>query len=242
MDYPRKAALVTGVLFLITYITSISALFLYLPIVDDPASIAANEGRARLGAFLEMGLIVSNVGTALALFPILKRQSEGLALGFVAARVLESAFIAVGILAMLTVVSMGQESAGNDAASLGTIPQALIALHQWTFLLGPGFTVGVGNGLVLGYLMYRTGLVPRGMAALGLLGGALIVLTGTAVMFGVIEQGGAWHNAAVGPEFIWELSLALWLTCKGFNSSRVTALVAERATNQQALAVPMAGV
>jgi len=241
VDYPRKAALVTGVLFLITYITSISALFLYLPVVDDPASIAANEGRVRLGAFLEMGLIVANVGSALALFPILKRRSEGLALGFVTARLIESAFIAVGILAILTVVWTGQESAGTDA-SLGTIRQALIALHQWTFLLGPGFTVGVGNGLLLGYLMYRTGLVPRGMAALGLVGGAFIVLSGTGVLLGVIEQGGAWHNAAVGPEFFWELALGLWLTFKGFNSSRASALVAERAPNQQALAVPLAGV
>src|SRR5215212_5592712 len=191
---PQKIARVTGVLFLITYITSIrAALVLYVPVLDDPRYIvgAGADNRVLLGAFLELILIIANIGTAVALFPILKRQNESLALGYVTARVVECAFIAVGILSLLTLVTLRQEAAaGADAGSLVTVGQSLVALHDWTFLLGPGFVVGVGNGLILGYLMYRSRLVPRAMAVLGLIGGPLIIASGVAVLFGVIEAGG----------------------------------------------------
>ena len=123
----------------------------------------------------------------MVLYPVLRRQNHILALGYVAARIVECAFILVGILAVLTVVTLGQETSGADA---GAIAYALAALKDWTFILGPGFVVGVGNGLVLGYLMYRSGLVPRPLAALGLIGGPLICASGVAVMFGVFDQGG----------------------------------------------------
>jgi hypothetical protein len=142
-----------------------------------------------LGAFLELILIIANIGTAVALFPILKRVNEILALGYVTARVVECTFIALGILSLLTVVTLRQEAAGADAASLVAVGQALVALHDWTRLLGPGFVVGVGNGLLLGYLMYSSALVPRGMAVLGLIGGPLIIASGVAVLLGVIEAG-----------------------------------------------------
>jgi hypothetical protein len=220
----RKTALITGVLFLITYATSIAALFLYLPVVTDSKYIlgSGNDTGLLLGAFLELLLIIANIGTAVALFPVLKRQSEGLALGFVAARVVESTFIAAGILALLTVVTMKEDAADADATSLGMVGNALVSLHQWTFLLGPGFTVGIGNGLALGYLMYRSGLVPRRMALLGLIGGPALLVSGTAVLFGVIEQGGAWQLLSTVPEFFWELFLGLWLIFKGFNRSPLT--------------------
>jgi hypothetical protein len=124
------------------------------------------------------------------LFPILRRQNEILALGYVTARVIECVFIAVGLLSLLTVVTLRQEAAGADAASLVAVGESLVALHDWTFRLGPGFFVGVGNGLILGYLMCTSALVPRGMAVLGLIGGPLIIASGVGVLFGVIEAGG----------------------------------------------------
>jgi hypothetical protein len=157
-------------LFVITFFTSIPPfVFLYVPVVDDPRYIvgAGADTRVALGAFLELLLIIANIGTAVVLFPILKRVNEILALGYVTARIVECTFIAVGILSLLTVVTLRQEAAGADAASLVAVGESLVALHDWTFRLGPGFFVGVGNGLILGYLMYSSRLVPRGMAMLG---------------------------------------------------------------------------
>jgi hypothetical protein len=226
---------VTGVLFLITYLTSIPAFFVcYAPVLHDPGYItgAGPDTGVLLGAFLELLLIIANIGTAVALFPILKRQNEVLSLGFVTARVVESVFIAVGILSLLTVVTLRQEAAGADAGALLAVGQALVAIHDWTFLLGPGFVVGVGNGLLLGYLMYRSGLVPRPMAVLGLIAGPLVCASGTAVLFGVLEQGGVAHNIAVIPEFFWELSLGIYLTVKGFRPSAAASELTRTATNQ----------
>jgi hypothetical protein len=174
----------------------------------------------------ELVLVVANIGTAVVLFPVLKRQSEILALGFVTARVMESVFIAVGVLSVVTMVTMRQDFAGAsgaDAEGLATVGSALVTLQEWTFVLGPGFVVGIGNGLLLGYLMYRSGLVPRGMAVLGLVGGPLICLSGLAVVLGYIEAGSVWQAVATVPEFFWELSLGLYLVFKGFRPSPVTA-------------------
>ena len=220
---PQAIARVTGVLFLITFITSIPALFVfYAPVLDDPRYIvgAGADTSVSLGAFLELILIIANIGTAVVLFPILRRQNEIFALGYVTARIVECVFIAVGILSLLSVVTLRQEvAAGADAGSLVAVGAALVALHDWTFLLGPGFVVGVGNGLMLGYLMYRSALVPRGMAVLGLIGGPLVCASGIAILFGVFEAGEVWQAIATIPEFFWELSLGIWLTVKGFNQS-----------------------
>jgi hypothetical protein len=229
MDPLRKTALLVGVLFVITYITSIAAKFGFYPPLFDQAGYIVGAGadsRVLWGALNEVILVVANIGTAVALFPVLKRQSEGLALGYVTARVAESVFISVGILSVLTIVTLRQDFAGAggpEAAALATVGSALVSLQEWTFVLGPGFVVGVGNGLILGYLMYRSGLVPRGMAWLGLVGGPLICLSGAAVIMGVIDAGSTWHNVAVIPEFFWELSLGVYLIVKGFKPSPVTA-------------------
>ena len=232
MSSHRKIALLTGVLFLITYITSIPPfLFLYAPVVDDPRYILGGGGgdtSVQWGAFLELLLIIANIGTAVVLFPILRRVSEILALGYVTARVVECVFIAVGILSLLTVVTLRQEAtAGADASSLVAVGESLVALHDWTFLLGPGFVVGLGNGLILGYLMYRSRLVPRGMAMLGLVGGPLVMASGIAVILGIIEIGSAWQTLPAAPEFLWELSLAIWLMVRGFNPSAIASLSAK---------------
>jgi hypothetical protein len=228
MDSLRRTALVVGVLFVITYITSIAAKFAFYPPFLDNADYIVGAGedtRVLWGAFAEMLLIIANIGTAVALYPVLKRRYPALSLGFVTARVMESVFIAVGILAVVTLVTMRQDffGAAGDDPGLPAVSHALVALQEWTFNLGPGFVVGVGNGLLLGYMMYRTGLVPRAMAMLGLVGGTLIVLSGTAVIFGVTEAGSGAQVLASMPEFLWELGFGVYLIVKGFKPAAVTA-------------------
>jgi Domain of unknown function (DUF4386) len=217
-------AWVTGVLFIITFITAIPALLVFGPVLNDNGYItgAGADNRVFLGALLELILIIANIGTAVVLFPLLKRQNESVALGFVTARVIECVFIAVGILSVLAVVTLRQEAAGADAGSLDAVGEALVAIKDWAFLLGPGFIVGIGNGLLLGYLMYRSDLVPRRMAVLGLVGGPLVCASGIAVLFGAIELGSAAQFIATIPEILWEASLGTWLTVKGFNPSVAT--------------------
>jgi hypothetical protein len=226
MDSTRRTALIVGVLFLITFVTAIPGRLLYGPVLDDANYIVGPgaDAQVALGALLELLLIIANVGTALWLFPILKRQHEALALGYVSARLVESTFIAIGIVSLLAVLTLRQDlagAAGGDAGSLETVGQSLVAVNDWTFLLGPGFIVGVGNGLMLGYLMYRSGLVPRGMALLGLIGGPGVIASGIAVLFDVIEPGSAAQFIATIPEVLWELSLGIYLTFKGFKPSPI---------------------
>jgi hypothetical protein len=214
MDHDQRNARIFGVLFLVTFLTSIPALGLYQPVLDDPAAYIAGGGKDNqiyLGVLLELLLIIANVGTAVVVFPILRRQNEVLALGYVAARIVECVFIAAGIVAVLAIVSLRQDS--PDAASLAV---SLAAIKDWTFLLGPGFIVGWGNGLILGYLMYSSRLVPRGLAMLGLIGGPLIILSGIGVLFDWWDAGGTVQAVATIPEFLWELSLGIYATVWGF--------------------------
>jgi hypothetical protein len=207
------------VLYLITFVTSIPALFLYQPVLDDPVGYIAGAGqdnRIFFAALLELLLIIANIGTAVVIFPIVKRQSEELALGYVTARLFECTFILLGIVAVLGVVTLQQDVAG---AAEGSIAYTLAAIKDWTFLLGPGWVVGWGNGLILGYLMYKSELVPRQAAWLGLIGGPLIILSGTLVMFGVADRGGTLQGLATIPEAIWELFLGIYCTVKGFRPS-----------------------
>lgn len=219
MALDQRRARAFGVLYLITFVTSIPALLLYQPVLDDPVGYIAGAGqdnRIFFGGLLELLLIIANIGTAVVIFPIVRRQSEELALGYVAARLFECTFILVGIVAVLGIITLRQEVAG---AAEGSVAYTLAAIKDWSFLLGPGWVVGWGNGLILGYLMYRSGLVPERMAWLGLVGGPLIVASGTAVMFGVDHPGGTLQGLATIPEFLWELSLGVYCTVKGFRPS-----------------------
>src|ERR1019366_4483417 len=160
-----------GVLYLITFVTSIPALALYETVLRHPVSYIAGAGHDKqvlLGALLELLLIIANIGTAVVIFPILRRLSEELALGYVTARLVECTFILVGIVSMLGIITLRNQVAGP---SEGTVAYTLAAIKDWTFLLGPGWVVGWGNGLILGYLMYRSELVPRRMCWLRLIGG-----------------------------------------------------------------------
>ena len=217
---PQKIARVTGVLFVITFIASIPpVLFLYGPLLDDPRYIlgggAADNG-ASVGALLELILIIANIGTAVVLWPIVRRQSDTLALGYVASRVVESTIIVVGLMSLLSVVTLREDfaGAGANAGSLTVAGKSLVDLHDWTFLLGPGFCVGV-NGLLLGYLFYRSGLVPRWIAMFGLIGGPLIFASSIAVLFGAYEQDGAHFFFSI-PEIVFEASITVYTIWKGF--------------------------
>ncbi len=224
-DSNRRTAAIAGWLFVLTFVTSIPAqLVLYAAVLDKPnyitgAGASAYHGVA-FGALLEVLLIVANVGSAVVLFPILKRQNEAGALGYVTARLVESTFIAIGIVSLLAFVTVRKDGVPGSSAALG---KALIAIHDWTFLLGPGFIVGIGNGMLLGYLMYRSGLVPRGMAMLGLIGGPLICASGILVLLDVIDAGSAVQAIATIPEFIWELSFGIYLIVKGFKPAPILA-------------------
>lgn len=220
MTYSRKLALATGIFFVITIVASIPAAFVfYAPVLEDPRYIvgAGADTRVFWGAFLEVLTALACMGTAVALFPIVKRQNEAVALGYAAVRIFEATMIAVGIVSLLSVVTLRQDLAdASDAVSLG---QGLVAIHDATFLIGPGLLAGLGNGMLLGYLMYRSGLVPRRMALLGLIGGPLVTASGIAVLFGLYEQVSPVAAIIAIPETIWELSLGIWLILKGFDPS-----------------------
>ena len=229
MSLDQKRARIFGVLFLITFATSIPALWLYESVLRDPVSYIAGAGhdnRILFGALLELLLIIANIGTAVVIFPIVKRQSEELALGYVAARIFECTFILVGIVSVVAIVTLRQQVAG---ASEGTVAYSLAAIKDWTFLLGPGWVVGWGNGLILGYMMYRTQLVPRPWTWLGLIGGPLLIISGTAVLFAGNDPSSAlrsFQGLATIPEAAWELFLGVYCTIWGFR--RAAPILAER--------------
>ena len=226
MDALRKTALIAGVLYLITIIASIPAQFVfYDPVLSNTDYIVSSGADTRVlwGGLFEVITALACIGTAVVLFPVLRRQNEAAALGFVTARVFEASLIVVGIVSLLSVVTLRDAGAtGAEATSLVTTAQMLVAIRDWTFLLGPGVMPGV-NALLLGYLMYRSGLVPRVIPVIGLIGAPLILAAGTATLLGLNEQVSVWSGIATAPIFAWELSLGVWLMVKGFRPSPITA-------------------
>ena len=176
-----------------------------------------------LGAAFEVALILANVGTALFLFPILKRQHEALALGYVGARLVECTFIAIGLVSVLAVVVLRQDLSSAAAGDTATVETALVAVYERSFLLGPGLMAGVGNGIILGYLLFRSGLMPRGLVLFQLIGGPLLVASAVAILLGIIEPDSTPQAILTIPEIIWEASVGLYLTFKGFKPSPLIA-------------------
>ncbi|MEA2370709.1 MAG: hypothetical protein QOH12_1103 [Solirubrobacteraceae bacterium] len=224
----RRIALIAGVFFVITFVASIPAVALYAPLLKHADYIlnAGADTRVEFGALLEIILAIANIGTAVVLFPIVKRQNESLALGYVASRILESTVIVIGLISVLSVVTLRQDlagAAGSDPATLTMIGRSLVAIHDQTFLLGPAFCAGFGTGLLLGWLMYRSGLVPRRMALLGVIGGPMAFATATAVLFGAYGQSSATNFLFTIPEILWEASLGIYLIVKGFKPSPILA-------------------
>jgi hypothetical protein len=239
MNAARKIAVLAGVFFIVAAAAAIAGLVLYGPVLSDPHYIVAASGgdtRVRWGAFAEVILAVAVIGTAVTLFPVVRRQNEGIALGYVAGRLVEAVVIIAGIISLLSVVTLRQDFArdvGGNAASLVTAGKTLVAVHGWMFLFGPGLTIGV-NTLLLASLMYRSGLVPRLIAVIGLIGGPLIFASSAAVLFGLYRQASVWGLIAAIPVFTWEMSLAVWLIFKGFKPSAIASLGARQAVGTAA--------
>lgn len=214
----RRAARIIGVLFLLTFVTSIGAFALYGSVLDETRWVVGNASDTQIqaGALLEVLLVVANIGTAVVLYPVLRRYQPALALGWVASRIVESTLIAVGVVSLLSVVTLHGEGVGSDAALVSSA-QGFVAAHDWTFLLGPGFCVAFGNGLLLGYAMLRSGLLPRRLAMIGLAGGSLCLVNSVAALFGGWEQMSSTGGLLSFTEMIWEGGvLGIYLIVKGF--------------------------
>ena len=230
----QKTARIFGWLFIATFITSIGAKILFVNGIGGtftelrfiPGAVSKNS--VYLGAILEFGVIVTNIATAVVIYPIVKRLSEKVALGYVTARIMESAFILVGIMSIISIVSVSDAMAGAtgaEATALAVQGNSLAATYDWAFLFGPGLVVGFGNGLMLGYLMYRSGLLPRRMAMLGLIGGPMLIVSFGLILFGVYENGSGPAFLMAAPEIVWEASLGIYAAWKGFRPSPITRTV-----------------
>ena len=227
-DPARRTALIGGALYVLTFASSIPALLLLRSSVLNNPNYVVGPGADNvvlLACLLDVVNALACIGTAVVLFPVVKRQNEAVALGFVGARVLEAAIILTGVASLLAVVTLRQGmagAAGTNEAALLTVGQSLVEVRNWTFVLGPILMSGV-NALLLGSLMYRSGLVPRIIPILGLIGAPLTLISTTAIVFGVWTQSSVWHGIAIAPIATWELSLGIWLVVKGFKPFPITA-------------------
>src|SRR5438128_3909350 len=214
----RKTALAAGVLYLLTFV-SIPTLFLYDQVRHNPKYILGPgpDTAVLFGGILEIIVALAGIGTAVALYPVLKRQNEGVALGFVGSRVLEGAGILAGVACLLTIVSLRQAGAGAEALVIG---QTLAVLYERIFLLSQSLMPAV-NDLLLGFLLYQSRLVPRVLPLLGLIGAALLVAGDIAVLFGLIGQHAPSTGLAALPVALFEFSLGVWLVDKDFNHSPI---------------------
>jgi hypothetical protein len=190
--------------------------------VFNPGDVS--DTSLKLGSILEFGVIVTNIATAVVLYPLARRLSETASLGYVTARIMESVFIAIGLISIITVVDVDDAwgaASGAEATALEVQGNTLVSIYDWAFQFGPGLVVGFGNGLLLGYLMYRSGLVPPRMAILGLIGGPMLILSFVLILFGVYDNGSGPSFLLALPEIAWEASLAIYCAWKGFRPSSV---------------------
>ena len=225
----RKTALVAGVFYLITFI-SMPTLALYGSVKNhrDWILSSGTHTGVLVGGLLEVIVALAGIGAAVTLYPVVKRQNEGVALGFVTARVLEAAMIFTGVVSLLSLVTLKQDlggATGANTAALVTTGTSHVAVYDWTFLLGQTLMPCI-NALLLGYLMYRSRLVPRILPVLGLIGAPLLISAVIATMFRGIGQVSAWSAIATIPVALWEFSLGVWLVVKGFKPCPITAAMA----------------
>lgn len=238
MDTSRRAALVAGVLYLVTFAASIPAVGLLAPVLDDPGYVLGPGADLQVtwGAVLDLVNAGACVATAVVLYPVVRPYGPTRALGFVASRLMEAAIIVVGVVCLLAVLTLrqaGPAGAADDGA-LAAVAQGLVAVRDWTFLLGPGLMAGV-NALLLGSLMYTSHLVPRAIPLMALVGAPLHLTAVVASVFGVNEQVSTWSVLAVAPVAAWELTLGLWMTAKGLR------IGAGRAAAGRGAPVPVSG-
>jgi hypothetical protein len=221
----RKISLAAGLLYLLTFVSIPSLVTLYVPVKSANYILGAGpDTGAMLGGLLEIIVAVACIGTASVLFPLLKKQNEGLALSLVAARVLEAGTMFVGVAFILSIVSLRQDGAGADAL---VVSHTLVNLYERIFLLGQSFMPAV-NDMLLGFLLYKSRLVPRALSLIGIVGGPVLIAGYLAVIFGLVGQHTALPGLSAVPVALFEFSLGVWLIVKGFNPSAVTSLSAKQ--------------
>ena len=226
MNSNRDIAIIVGALYILAAVTAIIGFILYQPILTDPEYIikgSANETQVIWGAVNELILAFSVIGTSVMMYPIVNKENENIAIGYVCFRLLEAILIIIGIISILSIVTLSQEFETATAPNVScylTAGKSLVILHNWTFLLGPNLALGPST-LMMSYFLYDTKLVPRFISVMGLVGGTLILACALLVMFGIFLQVSAWGVVFAMPVFAYEMSLAVWLIVKGFNSSEV---------------------
>jgi hypothetical protein len=228
VDWTRNNARAAGILYLITFAASIPAAFYFItPVLDDPNYIIGSgaDTRVMIGCLLDVVNALAAIGSAVAVYPVVRRQNESLALGFVTTRMFEATVIMIGVVSLLAVVTLRQDAAGAvgaDQASLVTTGQALVAVRDYTFQFGPNISAAL-NALMFATLLYRGRLVPRIIPTMGLIAAPLLIVASLAVVFGITEQGSVWFAPGGALIFVWELSVGIYMTVKGFNPSPITA-------------------
>jgi hypothetical protein len=228
VDWTRKHSIATGTLYLITFAASVPALFYFLtPVLDDPNYIigAGADTRVIIGCLLDAVTALAGIGAAVAVYPVVRRQNESLAAGFIASRTFEAALIMIGVVSLLAVVTLRRDvagTAGADQASLVTTGQALVAIRDYTFQFGPNVCAAL-NALLFGTLLYRSRLVPRVLPTMGLIAAPLLLTASIATILGVTEQGSVWYAPGGALIFVWELSLGIYLVARGFKPAPITA-------------------
>lgn len=230
MDATRRIALTGGVLYLITFAASIPQLALFDDVINDEKYILGTSSNTSLlvGCVLEIITAAAGIGTAVALYPVTRRVSSTAAIGFITSRVVEGVLIVVGVMSLLSLVTLQDDLAGatgSQADALAVTGQSLVAMRQWTFLLGPGIIPAV-NALFLGYVMYRARLVPRVLPTIGFIGVPLLLASALVTIFGGWDQVSAAAALMALPIALWEFSLGVWLTVKGFRRSAEPAVSA----------------
>jgi len=220
MSSVRKSALVAGLLYLVTFIAGIPPSFLYEPILSSSGYILGAGPDAMVGLAVVLDIItgLAGIGTAVALYSVVRRHHEGMALGFVTTRIIECAIIAVGAFGLITVAGLRQLGSTADAGTYTAIQQTLVTTYNWAHVFGPGL-MPVFNGLLIGTLMYQTRLIPRAIPVLGVIAAPILLVSTLGVVFGINDGMSLWTGLSTIPIFFWELSFGLWMTFKGFNAS-----------------------
>lgn len=218
----RKNTTIIGVFFIIAAISAIVGLTLYSPILNETNYLtegAKYSNQIILGAFLELILVSTAVGTGITLFPYLKIQSETIALGYFCFRMLETIFIVIGIISVLSLLTLSQNYSIVEQANTETykaIGATLKAIHSWCFMLGPNFMLGI-NTMLYSCALYQSNLIPKKIASLGMISSVLIFIAALLEIFGIILQISTMGILLALPIFVYEMTLAIWLIVKGFN-------------------------
>ena len=229
-DGTRGNSRAAGIFYLLTFAASIPALLLLDPVLSDPGYVlgAGQDNQVLFACLLDVVTALTGIGSAVAVFPVVKRVNESMALGFVMSRMVEAAVILIGVVALLTVVVLRQDLAGTasaDAAALTTTGHALVTARDWTFLLGPGFMACL-NALLFGTLLHRSRLVPRIIPTIGLIGAPVLLTANLLTFFGQTTQTGSLTMLATLPIATWELSVGFYLAFRGFRPAAVAELTA----------------